>query len=189
MANQARIVQRILRVNHAGEQGAISIYGAQIARARASYPDLLPWLEETLGHEKKHRDTFLALMSARAITPCPVAGVWSVGGAILGFTMALFGRFGVVVCTAAVERTVHKHLVEQIAYLSGRDDEVADDIRRVQVEEDAHLAFAEAHHDPRAALARLLSTMVAVVTEMLIWVATRGDSARLGAALRAEQRA
>lgn len=182
-----RVVQRILRVNHAGEQGAIAIYGAQISRAKSRYPDLLPWLEETLGHEKKHRDTFLALMSARAVTPCPVAGIWSAGGAVLGFVTALFGRFGVVVCTAAVERTVHKHLVEQIAYLQGRDDALVDGIRQVQMEEDAHLAFAEANHDPRAPFAHFLSVAVEVVTEILIWLATRGDSARLGAVLRAEQ--
>ena len=181
-----RMVQRILRVNHAGEQGAIAIYGAQISRAKSRYPDLLPWLEETLGHEKKHRETFLALMSARAVTPCPVAGIWSVGGAALGFVTALLGRSGVVVCTAAVERTVHKHLVEQIAYLQGRDDALADGIRQVQVEEDAHLAFAEANHDPRAPFARFLSVLVGIVTEILIWLATRGDSARLGAVLRAE---
>jgi ubiquinone biosynthesis monooxygenase Coq7 len=186
-SDEKRVVQRILRVNHASEQGAIAIYGAQISRAKSRYPDLLPWLEETLGHEKKHRETFLALMSARAITPCPVAGIWSGGGAVLGFVTALFGRSGVVVCTAAVERTVHKHLVEQIAYLQGRDSALADGIRQVQVEEDAHLAFAEANHDPRAPFARLLSTAVAVVTEILIWLATRGDSARLGAVLRAEQ--
>ena len=182
-----RMVKRILRVNHAGEQGAIAIYGAQISRAKSRYPDLLPWLEETLGHEKKHRDTFLALMSTRAVTPCPVAGIWSAGGSVLGFVTALFGRRGVVVCTAAVERTVHKHMVEQIVYLQGRDDALADGIRQVQVEEDAHLAFAEANHDPRAPFARFLSALVAVVTEILIWLATRGDSVRLGAVLRAEQ--
>jgi ubiquinone biosynthesis monooxygenase Coq7 len=183
-----RMVQRILRVNHAGEQGAIAIYGAQISRAKSRYPDLLPWLEETLGHEKRHRETFLALMSARAVTPCPVAGIWSVGGAVLGFVTASLGRSGVIVCTAAVERTVHKHLVEQIAYLQGRDDALADGIRQVQVEEDAHLAFAEANHDPRAPFARFLSVLVGIVTEILIWLATRGDSARLGAVLRAEQK-
>jgi len=182
-----RMVKRILRVNHAGEQGAIAIYGAQIARARSHYPDLLPWLEETLGHEKKHRDTFLALMSTRAVTPCPVAGIWSAGGAVLGFLTALFGRRGVVICTAAVERTVHKHMVEQIAYLNGRDDALADGIRQVQVEEDAHLAFAEANHDPRAPFARALAVAVEIVTDILIWLATRGDSARLSAALRAAQ--
>ncbi|HKP22628.1 MAG TPA: demethoxyubiquinone hydroxylase family protein [Dongiaceae bacterium] len=180
------MVKRILRVNHAGEQGAIAIYGAQIARAKLRYPDLLPWLEETLGHEKKHRDTFLALMSTRMVTPCPAVRIWSVGGAMLGFVTALFGRHGVVVCTAAVERTVHKHLVEQITYLQGHDDALADNIRQVQVEEDAHLAFAEANHDPRAPFARILSVLVEIVTEILIWLATRGDSARLGAVLRAE---
>lgn len=182
-----RVVQRILRVNHAGEQGAIAIYGAQITRARRRYPDLLPWLEETLAHERKHRDTFFAFMTARAITPCPVAGVWSVGGAVLGFTTALLGRFGVVVCTAAVERTVHRHIVDQIAYLSTRDATLADGIRNVQVEENAHLAFAEARHDPTAPMARLLSAAVAMVTEALIWVATRGDSVRLHSTLRAAQ--
>ena len=166
--------------------GRDRIYGAQVARAKSRFPDLLPWLEETLGHEKKHRDTFFQLMSARCVTPCPVAGVWSVGGALLGFVTALFGRVGVVVCTAAVERTVHKHLVEQIAYLRGRDDALAEGIRQVQIEEDSHLAFAEANHDPHAPFARALSMAVAVVTKILIWVATRGDSARLGAVLRAE---
>lgn len=179
-----RIVRRILRVNHAGEQGAIMIYGVQISLAGSRYPDLLPWLQETLAHEKKHRATFRELMPQRATTPCPAVAIWSVGGAVLGFVTALFGRSGVVVCTAAVERTVHKHMVEQIEYLSGRDDELADGIRKVQVEEDAHLAFAEANHDPRAPFARMLSAVVAVVTEVLIWLATRGDSMRLNAALR-----
>jgi ubiquinone biosynthesis monooxygenase Coq7 len=185
--DQRRIVRRILRVNHAGEQGAISIYGAQIALAKARYPDLLPWLEETLQHEKRHRGTFLEMMPTRATTPCPVASVWSVGGAILGMVTALLGRHGVIVCTAAVERTVHKHLVEQIAYLSGRDAELADSIRKVQVEENQHLAFAEERHDPQAPVARLLSAAISIVTEALIFIATRGDSMRLNAALRTEK--
>src|SRR5215813_4210404 len=174
--DERRTVRRILRVNHAGEQGAISIYGAQIALAKARYPDLLPWLKETLQHEKLHRRAFLDLMPARATTPCPVASVWSVGGAVLGLVTALLGRRGVIVCTAAVERTVHKHLAEQIAYLSGRDEELADGIRRVQVEENEHLAFAEQRHDPRAPLARMLSAVISIVTEALICIATRGDS-------------
>jgi ubiquinone biosynthesis monooxygenase Coq7 len=187
--HQRRTVRRILRVNHAGEQGAISIYGAQIALAKARYPDLLPWLEETLAHEKRHRGIFLNLMPARATTPCPVAVIWSVGGAILGLVTALLGRHGVIVCTAAVERTVHKHLVEQIAYLSGRDEELAEGVRKVQVEENEHLAFAEERHDPQALIARLLSGAISIVTEALICIATRGDSVRLNAALRAEKAA
>lgn len=188
-SDQHRLVKRILRVNHAGEQGAISIYGAQIALARSRCPELLPWLQETLEHEKRHRAVFLELMPARATTPCPVAGIWSVGGAVLGSVTALLGRHGVIVCTAAVERTVHKHLVDQIAYLSGRDEELAEGVRKVQLEEMQHLAFAEARHDPRAPFARLLSAAISIITEALIFGATRGDSMRLNAALRAEKAA
>lgn len=189
IGDQQRTVWRILRVNHAGEQGAIAIYGAQIALAKARFSDLLPWLEEVIEHEKRHRRTFLELMPARATTPCPVASIWSVGGAILGLMTALLGRHGVIVCTAAVERTVHRHLAEQIAYLSGRDEELADGIRRVQIEENEHLAFAEERHDPRAPVARLLSGVISAITEALMFIATRGDSMRLNAALKAAKAA
>ncbi|HRE44597.1 MAG TPA: demethoxyubiquinone hydroxylase family protein, partial [Terricaulis sp.] len=58
----ARIIRRILRVNHAGEHGAVFIYSAQLARARRAYPDLIPWLEETLAHEQRHRARFYEAM-------------------------------------------------------------------------------------------------------------------------------
>jgi ubiquinone biosynthesis monooxygenase Coq7 len=83
-----------------------------------------------------------------------------------------------------VERTVHGHLDEQIAFLAGRDERLADLIREIQIEEDEHLAFAEARHDPRAFAARLLSAIVAAVTTILIALSTRGDSLRLRRALR-----
>ena len=110
--------------------------------------------------------------------------VWSVGGSVLGRATALFGPFGIMVCTAAVERTVHRHLDEQLSYLRGRDDGLAEIVFDVQSEEDAHLAFAEANHNPRSLLARSLSFVVAVATEILIWISTRGDSSRLEACLR-----
>ncbi|HVJ41669.1 MAG TPA: demethoxyubiquinone hydroxylase family protein [Dongiaceae bacterium] len=183
-SHQEQIIRRILRVNHAGEHGAIAIYERQI-RMSLRYPDLLPWLQETLGHEQKHRDRFRALMPSRFAKPCRAMAIWNTGGAFLGLMTAAFGRFGVIVCTAAVERTVHRHLVEQITYLSDRDPELAQTINDIQCEEDAHLAFAEAHHDPRLLSARLLSAFVAAATEVLIWISTRGDSAKLRDQLRA----
>ncbi|WP_171523718.1 demethoxyubiquinone hydroxylase family protein, partial [Acinetobacter baumannii] len=38
-ARDALTIARICRVNHAGENGAIRIYGTQIAIARQLYPD------------------------------------------------------------------------------------------------------------------------------------------------------
>lgn len=185
VTDSARLIRRILRVDHAGEHGAVFIYTAQIRRAVRLYPDIAPWLQETLSHELRHRATFLAAMPARAAKPCRAMAVWSVGGAVLGALTALFGRLGVMVCTAAVERTVHRHLGEQIAFLQAHDPELAELVRSIRAEEEHHLAFAQAHHDARRPAARLLSWAVALATEALILISTRGDSLRLHADLAA----
>ena len=102
---------------------------AQLAKARRAYPDLTPWLEDTLAHEERHRARFREAMPSRAAKPCRLMSVWSFGGALLGAVTALTGRTGIYVCTAAVERTVHRHLVEQIAYLDRADPPLAAIVR------------------------------------------------------------
>jgi ubiquinone biosynthesis monooxygenase Coq7 len=179
------LIRRILRVNHAGEHGAVAIYSAQLAHARRAHPDLVPWLEDTLGHEQRHRTRFSEAMPTRAAKPCRLMFVWSWGGAALGAITAACGRTGVYVCTAAVERTVHKHLTEQIAFLDRADPPLAQIVRDILVEEDAHLAHAEAHHGMRTLFARALATLVSAATETLILVSTRGDSLRLRSAIAA----
>src|SRR5690606_10133409 len=136
--------RRILRVNHAGEHGAVSIYSAQIAWARKHAPDILGWLEETIGHERTHRELFRSAMPARAAKPCRLMSVWSVGGTVLGWLTARMGRSGVMAYTAAVERTVHMHLVEQQAFLKRHDTDLLAIVSTVQLDEDAHLAHADA---------------------------------------------
>ena len=176
-----RLIPRILRVNHAGEHGAVAIYSAQLARARRAYPDLIPWLSETLAHEQKHRTR--EAMPTRTAKPCRLMFVWSFGGAALGALTALSGRTGIYVCTAAVERTVHRHLVEQIAFLERADPALAQIVRDILIEEDAHLAHAEAHHNAHGPFARALAALVSAATETLIFLSTRGDSLHLRRAL------
>jgi ubiquinone biosynthesis monooxygenase Coq7 len=78
---------------------------------------------------------------------------------------------------------VHKHLVEQIAFLDRADPELAAAVRDILIEEDAHLAHAEARHNPRTLFARSLSALVSAATETLIFISTRGDSLRLRSAM------
>lgn len=170
----SQLVKRILRVDHAGEHGAMAIYSAQLSRARRKYPDLVPWLEETLGHETRHRSAFRAAMDERGVTPCGALAIWSLGGSLLGATTAAFGRTGVYVCTAAVERTVRRHLQEQAAYLDAADPSLASLVREILVEEDEHLDHAERRHDSSGLGARTLSSAVAAATEILIWLSTQG---------------
>ena len=180
-SEESRIIRRILRVNHSGEHGAVAIYSSQIDRARKNYPDILPWLEETLKHELRHRETFLTAMPSRGAKPCRAMLVWRSGGAMLGAITAMFGKSGVMICTAAVERTVHRHLVEQIDFLERADPELAVLVRDILREEDDHLEMAERHHNPDRTSARVLSSIVTCLTEIFIFLSTRGDSRKLHA--------
>jgi ubiquinone biosynthesis monooxygenase Coq7 len=164
----------------------VSIYSAQIAHLGRRHPELRAWLIETLAHERRHRATFRDAMPSRAAKPCRALIVWSVGGWVLGCLTALMGRAGVMACTAAVERTVHGHMEEQIAFLERRDPELARSIRDIQLEEMAHLDYAERNLAPGSLLSWVLEPFIAACTEGLIALSTRGDSIRLRRALAAE---
>lgn len=66
----ALTVARIVRVNHAGEFGAIQIYSAQILVANRLWPDCVPSLSEMLGHERIHCAAFRAAMPVRKARQC-----------------------------------------------------------------------------------------------------------------------
>src|SRR5262249_21987468 len=91
-------ITRILKVNHAGEYGAIRIYRAQAWVARRLYPDVVPFLEATLAHEVRHCSMFRDAMPMRGARPCRVMSLWGNGGLILGFLTSLLGRQGIWIC-------------------------------------------------------------------------------------------
>lgn len=169
-------VRRILRVNHAGEYGAIRIYQAQIVVARFIAPDLLPFLTETLSHEKEHRRRFRELMTLRSVYPCGAMPVWGIGGYAMGFVTALLGRDAILVCTESVERTVHAHLDKQLDALGTTDSEVSTVIRAIQQEELGHLDHALTNRTSNALFLRWLSRGISLATATLIWLSTYGEA-------------
>jgi 3-demethoxyubiquinol 3-hydroxylase len=170
-------VRSVLRVNHAGEYGAVRIYQAQRTVARLLAPDIVPFLDETLTHEKRHRDRFRALMRSRGVRPCGAMPLWGVGGYVLGFVTGLLGRNAILTCTEAVERTVHHHLDDQLAALGTIDPEVSTTIREIQTEELGHLTFAENGLGSRPSwIARLVRPMITGATLALIWLSTYGEA-------------
>ena len=182
----ALTIARIVRVNHAGEFGAIRIYSAQILVAARLWPDCVAKLAEILGHERDHCTAFLASMPARNSRPCRVMQFWSWGGWLLGFVTALLGRRGIWACTAAVEAAVHRHLDDQLHFLSGRDPDLHATILAIREEELSHLHHAEEQLRSPGRSLRLLRSMVSVATDCLIWLSTWGDSTRMSRALSAE---
>src|SRR5215831_198277 len=164
-ARKQLTIARIVKVNHAGEYGAIRIYRAQLWLAHRLYPDIVAFLEETLGHEIEHCVMFRDAMPQRSARPCRVMSLWAHGGFLLGFVTALMGRKGVWVCTAAVEATVHRHLEEQLNFLRGPDPELHGLISAIREQELMHLAHAEERIGTTSAAFRLLTDVIANVTD------------------------
>jgi 3-demethoxyubiquinol 3-hydroxylase len=180
----ALTVRRILKVNHAGEYGAIRIYRAQIFMARIFYPELVDFLEETLSHEINHCEMFRAAMRTREARPCRVMALWGNGGYLLGGFAALFGRQGVWICTAAVEGAVHRHLDAQLDFLKDKDVALQDLILGIQAEELSHLNHAEDRITTNGVLTRLARAIISTLTDSVIWLSTWGDSTRMAGELQ-----
>ena len=179
MQQENLTIKRIIKVNHAGEYGAIRIYKAQIFLARYFYKDLLPHLEDMLSHEIDHCQKFQKLMVCRSQRPCLTMWLWSYGGALLGFCTGLLGRNMVMVCTEAVEDAVHKHMNDQVLFLErAEDDEVLTVIKDIQAEELQHLKFAQDRVSHNF-FTKIVSGIVALATEIVIALSTHGDSLRL----------
>ena len=183
----ALTIARIVRVNHAGEFGAIRIYSAQILVARRFWPGCVPSLSEMLGHERTHCAAFRAAMPARQSRPCRVMQFWSWGGWLLGFVTALLGPQGIWVCTAAVEAAVHRHLDDQLFFLANRDRDLHGIILAIREEELAHLHHAEEQLKSPGPALNFLRSLISIATEVLIWLSTWGDSSRMTRALKAEK--
>jgi 3-demethoxyubiquinol 3-hydroxylase len=171
-----KTIRRILKVNHAGEYGAIRIYKAQLWFARRWYPDIVDFLEETLGHEIRHCREFFAAMPERNTRPCRIMSLWGNGGYVLGAVTALFGAQSIWVCTSAVEETVHKHLLDQLAFIEGKDEELSALINSIMAEEIHHLEYANSKIVDERKPGQILRSTISVVTEILIWLSTWGDS-------------
>jgi 3-demethoxyubiquinol 3-hydroxylase len=161
---------RIIKVDHAGEFGAVNIYRAQLMVARLTMPSLVAQLEEFIAHENRHLNTFAEVLRARGIARCRSYWFCGVGGFALGLVTGLFGRSGVMACTAAVETVVTGHLVEQLRFLESHGDtEAAAAVLSIVSEEEEHKAvgIAQGKDSP---LFEPLGAVVAIATSFVIWL-------------------
>lgn len=181
-----RTIARILKVNHAGEHGAIRIYTGQLRIASLAAPDLVSFLTETRDQEIRHAEAFRQAMPIRQARPCRAMWIWGLGGYALGMGTALLGRRAIWVCTAAVEATVHRHLDDQLRYLAHRDSELHGIIADIQAEEVQHLNTALQALGPASRVDRILARSISLLTEAVIWLSTNGDSRRMAHAIGAE---
>ncbi len=133
--------RKILKVDHAGEFGAINIYRSQLLVSRLLNRDYVPMLERFLEDEKRHMEIFWREIQRRNGIKCKSFWLCGTGGFFMGFVSALLGKNGVMACTWAVESVVTEHLKQQLIYLEKAGD------REAYVAVHSILADEEHHRD------------------------------------------
>ena len=164
---------RIIKVNHAGEFGAVNIYRAQILIARLFRRPYTSLLEQFLTHEQGHLRIFGDELERREISRCKSYYLCGIGGYLLGLVTALLGRKGVMACTAAVETVVASHLRKQLSELKQLPDKNAyEAVQNVIRDEEAHRDYAiDEGFD--CIFYKPLHWIIAVSTESVIWLGMR----------------
>lgn len=165
-------VERIIRVDHAGELGAINIYRAQLFVARLIYKDIVQVLEKMLSHEMAHFNTFNDLLNKRNIRHCYALKLWAFGGAALGFITALCGRSAIWVCTNSIETTVLHHLEWQLDYLAEHDSEAHTAVLSIKADEEEHQELGQ-NNGINSPIYKPIFYIVRKSTELAIWLSTK----------------
>ena len=140
MNRAERRLDHAIRVNHAGEYGAVRIYDGQMAvlgsRAAATS------LAHMRAQEVAHLRYFTGELQDRAVRPTALLPLWHIGGFVLGAVTALIGTEAAMACTVAVEDTVEQHYASQLAWIPPDDSSLRDNVTRIRDEELQHRASA-----------------------------------------------
>lgn len=173
IAADTQFGSRVLKVNHAGEHGAVNIYAGQIFCARLTAPDMLGELREFKSHEQGHRAIFLAELERRGRARCRSYWLCGIGGFTLGFITGLFGRRAIAATTVAVERVVLRHLSHQVSALGTTDPNAVRAISSIIAEEQQHHDRSSSHLVAGAFWPTVLTPIVSASTEAVIWLGMR----------------
>ena len=166
-----QLVERILRVDHAGEYGAKRIYDGQLAVLGKS--PAAPTIRHMAQQEQAHLDAFNRLLPQRRVRPTLLSPLWHVGGFALGAASALLGEKAAMACTEAVEEVIDEHYARQVEKLGQAEPELRTAIEQFRADEIAHRDTARAEGAADAPGYDLLSKGVKAITRGAIWLSER----------------
>ena len=139
-----KILEEIIRVDHAGERGAIKIYEGQLLALKTIKQDqnLKDKIEEMREQEQEHLNYFEKEIQKRKIKPTQFLPLWDLMGVALGFGTALMGKKAAMLCTASVEEVIENHYKNQIKKLGSDEVELKEKIKKFQADETEHKNIA-----------------------------------------------
>ncbi len=126
-----------IRVNHAGEFGAVRIYQGQIDALGENH-----LIQEMLSQEREHLSAFEEEMRLRKISPTVFLPLWSMLGYSLGFISGKIGKSAAMACTQAVEEIIDDHYLQQLKTLDDKEKVLKERISKFREDEIHHKEIA-----------------------------------------------
>ena len=144
MKKTSNKVEEFIRVDHAGERGAVKIYQGQLLALNTIIKDesLKKTIEEMQVHEKEHCEFFEKEIKKRNIKPTKFLPLWDLLGMGLGFGSTILGKKAAMLCTASVEEVIDKHYLDQINQLGPDEKELKKKIIKFREDELDHKDIA-----------------------------------------------
>jgi len=160
------LIERIIRVDQAGEYGAVRIYAGQLAvLGKGPKGDMIRHMKE---QEDVHLETFSKMVSERRVRPTALQPIWHVAGFMLGAGTALLGEKAAMACTVAVEETIDEHYQAQIAKLGDDEKDLRETCAKFREEELEHRDIGYEHGAESAPAYPLLSRAIKFGTSMAL---------------------
>lgn len=167
----ADFVNSMIRVDHAGEHGAVRIYEGQLAVLAGTEAE--GTIREMADQERRHLDGFDALMADRRVRPTLLSPLWHVAGFALGAGTALLGPKAAMACTKAVEEVIDDHYAAQTKKLGEDETKLRDMIEDFRADERAHRDTAIDQGAKDAPGYEVLTGAIKAGSRLAIWLSTR----------------
>ena len=167
----AQLVDRMIRVDHAGEFGAARIYDGQLAVFGGTPNEKV--IRDMAEQERRHLDHFEDLITTREIRPTALSPIWHVAGFALGAFSASLGEQTAMACTEAVESVIDQHYSNQIKQLGEEEKELRATLEDFRQDEIAHRDTALAHGAEEAPAYKPLRKVIRAGTRLAIWLSER----------------
>ena len=170
-----KILEEIIRVDHAGERGAIKIYEGQLLALKTfkQDEDLKKQIEEMKEHEKEHYEFFDQEIQKRNIKPTKLLPLWDLLGVGLGFGTAMLGKKAAMLCTASVEEVIDDHYKNQTYQLQEDEKELKENIIKFRDDELTHKDVAYESGATKKGLYGLLDKVIKTSSRIAIKISEK----------------
>ena len=170
-----KILEEIIRVDHAGERGAIKIYEGQLLALSTIKQDknLKKIIEEMKEHEKEHLEYFEKEIQKRNMKPTYLLPLWDLMGVTLGFGSALLGKKATLLCTASVEEVIEDHYENQLGKIGEDEKDLKTKIEKFKGDEVNHKNTAYESGASRTGIYSIMDKIIRTGSKIAITISEK----------------